>query len=207
MSFDPAYQRVTPIAAERMFSVFPTRYTKPQVESLRLVLWAAMGTSGMSTAKLRDLVLRRLLRSGMDVAQRAQWLCAGLFVAKDDCLPLQVDFVATGGDARVRHIVDFFAPHDQRRRSSLSLEDWHADELAQLIQTLGRRVHRFNPPEGGGFLRDEQVTQRKFQILLTSWVRTLAGRAHDEATDALEQLVAKYTRAPESGGHGIYLTF
>ncbi len=190
MGFDPAYQRVTPIAAKRMFSVFPTRCTKPQLESLRLVLWAATGTSGISTAKLRDLVLRRLRRSSMDVAQRAQWLCAGLFVAKDDCLPLLVDFLVAGGDARVRHIVDFFGSHDRRRRGSLSLEGWHADELAQLIQTLGRRVRRFNPPEGAGFLRDEQVTQRKFQTLLTSWVRTLAGRAHDEATDALERLAS-----------------
>ena len=87
MALDPAYGRVTALAARRMFSVFPTRCSGPQLESLRLVLWAATGTSGMSADELRDLVQRRLVRSGMDVAQQAQWLCAGLFVAKDDCLP------------------------------------------------------------------------------------------------------------------------
>ena len=34
------------------------------------------------------------------------------------------------------------------------------------------------------------MTQLKFQPLLTSWIRTLAGRAHDEATDALESLAS-----------------
>ena len=100
--------RVTALAVRRMFSVFPTRCSGPQSESLRLVLWTALGTSGMPADELRDLALRRLLRSGMDVAQRAQWLCAGLFVAKDNCLPSLVDFLATGGDARARHVVDFF---------------------------------------------------------------------------------------------------
>ena len=190
MSLDPAYGRVTALAAKRMFSVFPTRCSGPQLESLRLVLWATLGTNGMSAAELRDLVLRRLKRSGMDVAQRAQWLCAGLFVAREDCLPSLLEFLATGRDARVRHVVDFFVSHDQRRCPSLSLDNWNADELARLIQTLGGRLRRFTPPEGAGFLGHEEVTQLKFEPLLTSWIRTLAARADDEGTDALQSLAA-----------------
>ncbi len=190
MALDPVYGRVTALAVRRMFSVFPTRCSGPQSESLRLVLWTALGTSGMPADELRDLVLRRLLRSGMDVAQRAQWLCAGLFVAKDNCLPSLVDFLATGGDARARHVVDFFVSHDRRRRASLSLDDWHADELARLIQALGGRLRRFRPPEGTGFYGHEQATQLNFEPLLTSWIETLAGRTNDEAANALESLAS-----------------
>ena len=192
MASDPAYGRVTALAARRMFSVFPTRCSGSQLESLRPVLWAAMETSGMSADELRDLVLRRLQRRGMDVAQRAQWLGASLFVAKDHCLPKLIDFLASGGDARVRHVVDFFVSHDERRRGSLSLDDWRADELARLIQTFGRRLGRIRAPEGGGYsyLGEKQFYQLRFQPLLTSWIRTLAGRAHDEATDALESLAS-----------------
>ena len=190
MSLDPAYGRAAAFALKRMFSVFPTRCTGPQLESLRQVLRAAMGTNGMSAAELRNLVLRRLERSGMDVAQRAQWLCAGLFVARESCLPSLLDFLATGRDARVRHVVDFFVSHDQRRFPSLSLSGWDTDELARLIRTLGGRLRRLGPPGGAGIVGHEQVTQLKFEHILTSWIRTLAARADDETTNALESLVA-----------------
>ena len=190
LALDPLYERVTALAVSRMFSVFPTRCSGPQLESLRLVLWAALGTSGMPAGDLRDLVLGRLLRGSMDVAQQAQWLGAGLVVAKDNCLPSLVEFLATGGDARVRHVVDFFVSHDRRQRASLSLDDWRADELARLIRAFGRRLRRFRPPDGAGIYGHEQLTQLKFEPLLTTWIETLASRAFDEAVDALESLAS-----------------
>ena len=190
LALDPAYERVSPIVAERMLSVFPTRCTRPQVESLRLVLWAATGAGGMPTARLREVVLRRLERRGVDVAQRAQWLGAGLCVAKDECLPLLADFLATGGEARVRHVVDYFVSHDPRRRASLSLDEWRDDEVARLIRSLGGRVRRSDAPKGGGFLGDEQVARMQFRPVLAAWIRTLAGRTGDEAADALESLAS-----------------
>lgn len=196
LALDPAYGRVRPAVAERMLSVFPTRCTKPQVESLRLVLWAATGAGGMPTARLREVVLRRLERRGVDVAQRAQWLGAGLCVAKDECLPLLADFLATGGEARVRHVVDFFVSHDPRRRGSISLEEWRDDELAGLIRSLGGRVRRFDAPTNGGFLEDEDAARMKFQPVLASWIRTLAGRTSDEAADALESLASDPVLGP-----------
>lgn len=196
LALDPAYGRVRPTVAERMLSVFPTRCTKPQVESLRLVLWAATGAGGMPTARMREVVLRRLERRGVDVAQRAQWLGAGLCVAKDECLPLLADFLATGGEARVRHVVDFLISHDPRRHSSLSLEEWRDDELAGLIRSLGGRVRRFDAPTSGGFLGDGDVARMKFQPVLASWIRTLAGRTSDEAADALESLASDPVLGP-----------
>ena len=77
-----------------------------------------------------------------------------------------------------------------RRHPSLSVDDWHADELTGLIQTLGGRLRRFRPPEGAGFLGHEQVARMKFEPILASWIRTLAARTDHEATDALESLAA-----------------
>ena len=188
MSVDPMYMRVRALAVRRMFTVFPSRCSAPQVESLRLVLSAALGNGGMSTSELRDLVLRRLKRSGMDVAQRAQWLCAGLFIARQDCLPAFVDFLTGGGGARVRHVVGFFVSNERRR--SPPFDDWQADELAVLIRTLGGRLRRTGPPEGGGFMGHDQVARMKFEPLLTSWIGALAGRGDDQAARALESLAS-----------------
>ena len=190
IGLDPEYRRVAALAVRRMFSPFPSRCSGTQVESLRLVLWAALENSGMSSAELRGLVRRRLARRGMDVAQRAQWLCAGLFVARERSLPSLAEYLETGRTTRVRHVVDFFVSDNPGRRGALSLDDWCTDEVAKLIQTLGQRLARPESWEGARFHSRDQAMQLRFVPLFTAWIRVLAGRADDGAADALESLVA-----------------
>ena len=188
LSRDPAYAGVAPLAVPRMFGVFPSRCTKPQVETLRLVLWAALDPQNMPSAEFADIVRKRLRRQGMDVAQRIQWMCAGLFVDREETLPELVDYATDGRDARIHHVVDFFVSSGNRFRGSLALDDWEAEELADLLRTIGRRTRRYDPPDGVGFLSDGQVARLRAEPLLNRLVGALGERADDGAAAALESL-------------------
>lgn len=187
---DPAYRRTAVLAVPRMFSVIPTRSTGSQVEALRIVLRAALEPSTMPIDNLRKLALDRLRRKGMDIQQRAQWLCTGLILAKDQCLPAWEDYLATGGIVRARHVVEALASNNRRQSKQPSFEKWHANELAKLIQTLGSRMERFVLPEEASILGADQDAQRKFESLLTEWIEVLAERTDDQATKVLESLAA-----------------
>ena len=190
LAFDPAYGRVAALAVSRLFTVFPSRCSAPQCEALRVALWAALETKTMSAASLRELVLKRLERRGMDVAQRAQWLSAGLFVAREQCLPALTDFLASGGGGRVLHSVDFLVSRDRRMRSRLPVEEWDADELAALIRAFGSRLQRFSPPERAGIMEHDQVAQLKFEPLMSAWIDGLARRADEQAATTLQSLAS-----------------
>lgn len=190
LAFSPEYERVAALAVSRLFAVFPSRCSAPQREALRVALWIAMEPKNMPAAALKDLVLTRLGRRGMDVAQRALWLCAGLFVARQQCLPALTDFLGHGTDARIRHAVDFFVSHDRRMRHQIPVENWDANELAVLIRVFGSRLQRFIPPEGAGFLEHDQVAQLKFEPLMSSWIDSLAGRADEQAAAALQSMAS-----------------
>lgn len=202
MSQDPAYEYVTPLAVKRMFTAFPSRCTGSQVETLRLVIWAALDPRNMAPPELARLVRRRLERRGMDVAQRVQWLCAGLFVARSECLPQLRAYLADGSVQRAYHVVDFFMSFDHQLRGALSLDDWEAAELAVLLQAVGGRLRRYEPPEGVGMLGDEQLARFRAEPLLRRLIDALAERADDEAAVALESLATD----PALGGWSGELT-
>ncbi|WP_420462000.1 hypothetical protein [Candidatus Palauibacter sp.] len=190
LAFDPEYERVAALAVSRLLTVFPSRCSAPQCEALRVALWAALDARFMSAEALRQLVLRRLERRGMDVAQRAQWLCAGLFVARQQCLPELTDFLSSGSDVRVRHAVDFFGSHDRRMRIRIPAEAWRADELATLIRVVGSRLPRFVPPERAGFMGRDQAARLKFEPVMSAWINGLAGRTDEQAATALKSLIS-----------------
>ena len=118
MAFDETYAQIAPLAVRRMFSVFPTRCNERQLESLRVVLWSAIRARGMSTEELRKIVLKRLHRKNMDIAQRAQWLCAGVYAARDHCLALLEEFLSEGQESRVHRVLVFLAPDGGKTHSA-----------------------------------------------------------------------------------------
>ena len=182
--FDP----VRPLAVGRMFTAFPSRCTTSQVDSLRLTLAAALCKGGMSTRRLRDLVTRRLQRKGMDVAQRAHWLCTGLYVAMESCLSALVDYLASGGEQRIWQVVRCLKVFSEVQKFRPDYSEWKAEDMARLIRVLGARIQ---PPKWklrAGFLSDAEVAENHFEPLMESWVKALARRTNDEARVALESL-------------------
>ena len=187
---EPEYEPVAALALRRMFTVFPSRCTRPQVESLRAVLWAAICTGGMSANELRDLVLKRLRRKGLDLAQRAHWICAGLFVVREPCLPILEEFLKPDSQVRVRHVCNFFDSHPPRMRDYLHLAEWPADDLARLIRVLGRHLQRTIHPNEDGLFGYDQMVQHGCRQLVTSCIQILSGREDNEAAGAFTSLVS-----------------
>ena len=172
LPWEPEYDGVGPLAVPKMFAPFPIRCTKAQVVSLRLLLWAAL--KYMPLEDLRELVMRRLGRKGMDHAQRGTWLGAGLFVDREACIPRVVEFVSNGRKTRCWHLLEFLVPY----LDPLPDQQWPTADLAALIKAMGTKLS--SPSDAGGFVLDW-----KLRPLLDVWVGTLANRVDEEAAAAL----------------------
>ncbi len=190
MAFDPDYAHVAKIAVHRMFTVFPSRCSARKLESLRVVLWSGILNNGMPARALQSIISKRLNRKRMDIGQQAQWLSAGLFADRNIYIPMLTDFVSTGEEIRMHHVIDFLVPTGHGPLILQNIDKWNSDEIRQLIQTFGSRIH---PPafrEHAGFLSDEQRVSREFQPLLTGWIGELIQRTCDDARKNLDILAS-----------------
>ena len=182
-----AYSRVAQLAMKRMFSVFPTRCNEQQLESLRVVLWSAIRERSMSTDELRKIALKRLHRKNMDVAQRAHWLCAGIYAARDHCLVLLEEFLSAGQESRIHRVLSFLVP-DGGKLILQNVEDWSSEDMSRLIRALGKRVGRPDSQDGAHFLSKEEINRNKFESILTPWLQKLIIRSNCDAIEALDSL-------------------
>ena len=182
------FERVAPLAVSRMFTPFPSSCTAPQVDSLRPVLWTAL--KYMSSDGLGRLVLRRLRRKGMDIAQRVQWLAVGLFVKYETCFPALLEVLTGGTEGHVRHLVYCLVPD----RDPLPNQEWPAADLAALIATIGGVLSPLwddaDQTTGGFMAGDAFGTRMKADRLIGAWVRTLSDRMTEDASVALRGLAA-----------------
>ena len=190
MAFDPDYAHVAKLAVPRMFTVFPSRCSARKLESLRVVLWSGILNDGMPVRALQSIISKRLNRKRMDVGQQAHWLGAGLFADRNIYISKLTDFLSTGEEIRMHHVVDFLVPTGRGPQILHNLDEWNSDEISQLIQTFGSRIH---PPvfqEQAGIISDEQRISRKFQSLFTNWIGELKKRTCDDARKNLDLLVS-----------------
>ncbi len=187
MATNKEYERVAPLAVPRMFGPFPSICTGSQIEALRVVLRAAL--TYMPKDDLAQLVQRRLRRKGMDVAQQAHWLGAGLFVEPEGCFPRLFDFVSKGRKTnRIRHLVDFLFQH----REPLSIQDWPTAHLRTLIEVVGRALRSLGDSRHGRsaqFMAGQGVDSGlRTNPLMDIWLKTLAARLDEGAVAALAAL-------------------
>ena len=184
---NPAYLRVAQLAVTRMFSVFPTRCNERQLESLRIVLWSATRERSMSIERLRQITLKRLHRKNMDIAQRAQWLCAGIYAARDHCLALLEEFLSAGQESRVHRVLRFLVP-DGGRLILQNIQDWSPEDMLRLIRALGKRMKCPHSPDGAHRLSREELSRTKFESILTLCLKEFIKRSDSEAMEALDSL-------------------
>ena len=181
------YAEVACLAVPRMFTPFPTNCAgEGQLAALRQVLLAAL--KYMRPSEIHELVQKRLVRRGMDAAQRVQWLATGALVAPDDCLPKLVEYVSGGEEQRLLHLIDFLVPD----RKPLPGQEWPGVQLAALIKTVGQKLYSPLDDRHGysnHFMADESfAVSPKASPLITGWVKTLEGRVDTESITLLTDL-------------------
>ncbi len=183
---DDAGAEVARLAVPTLLGAFPTRCTQSQVSALHALLWA--GLLHAPRAQLSERIRGRTAARGMDAAQRALWLAAGLFVDAGEHRPEVVAFVLTGREPRARHMLDFLVPAWPRRRDLPEpWNEWEAADIAALFRTFARW---HDPWWGGQGDRYEATTlSLRTDWLLRRWAEILRERTDGEAREALEALI------------------
>ena len=187
---NPKYRKLAQLAAPSLLRAFPVRCTRPQILALRHLLWASVR---YMPDDLASRVATKLARPGMDVAQRALWLGAGMLASPGRYLAAAMEFLGKGSLVRAQHLMSFVVPDDL---PSFSME-WSTEHLAAAIQGVGARVKPWRPPDdnemNAHFMTPADDAANKARRLLSAWLDGLANKPGAKTTDALEVLAA----APE----------
>lgn len=189
---DPKYRQLARLAAPSLFRAFPVRCTRPQILALRHLLWASVQ---YMPDELASWVATKLARSGMDVAQRALWLGAGMLVSPDRYLAAAMEFVRGGSPVRVQHLVGFVVPD----ALPLYKMEWTAEHLAMAVRGIGARIEPWRPPGGetkARLMTPADDAANKARRLLSTWLNGLAEDPGTKATDALASLAVAPELAP-----------
>ena len=105
LAHDPSHAEVASSISIPLLRAFPTRGKAGHPGPLRYLLWAAIQYADRES--LRILIAGKVALKSTTVAQRAQWIAAGLVTSPEKFGDLAVDFAA-GSYQRSRHVADFF---------------------------------------------------------------------------------------------------
>ena len=133
---DALYAEVARRGVPSLLGVFPTRCSRTQVSALHALLWAAL--VHVPAEEFVERLRRRVAARGMDVAQRAVWLGAGLISSAREFTPTVVSFVEKGREPRARHILRFLGPGWLREPAIPEpWVGWDTADIAALVRALG----------------------------------------------------------------------
>lgn len=184
LAADDANAEVARLAVPTLLGVFPTRCAKPQFWALHALLWA--GLLFLPREQLEKRIRHRSAARGMDAAQRALWLAAGLFMSAKQYRPEVETFLLTGREPRAHHMLNFLMPEEPRRRDLPEpWDDWEAPDIGALFEVFGR----WFDPWGGerGCRYNLTTTGLRADWLLRRWIAILAERG-PEGREALGSL-------------------
>ncbi len=187
---NPKYRKLAQLAAPSLLRAFPVRCTRPQILALRHLLWASVR---YMPDDLASRTATKLARSGMDVAQQALWLGAGMLASPGRYLATAMEFIGEGSPVRAQHLMSFVVPDDLPS----FLMEWSTEHLATAIRGVGARVNPWRPPDDNEmkahFMTHAVEAADKARRLLSAWLDRLANKPGAKAADALEVLAV----APE----------
>lgn len=198
LSSNPDYTEVARIATIPLLKSFPTRCRSDQVETLEHLLTAAIIHADRST--LQNLVEDKLSRTSTNVAQHARWLAAGLIVSPDKYNQCVESFVGTGR-SRVTRIYGLMSLLHPDAFEGLRFTGIGVSVLELLIGTVGQNVQpdaifgneEFD--EDGETLGGLVTNVMSASFFVRKMIDRLAAEPNQEATDALETLLADDTLA------------
>ncbi|MFZ3084967.1 NACHT domain-containing protein [Rhodoferax ferrireducens] len=177
LALDADYAAVASQISPKLIADFPVKASKKQLPSLRLLIVSMMGRVSRETQL--SLIASKLSTKGMDVAQHAYWLTAGVLLAPELYLERTQQFVEKT-QVRISHV--FALVHERRGRGRLQA-DLPVATQSFLIGLLGSRS---NPSwvRGSGWVTPEMEMGRYVESLISA----LAGKPDDAALDALTAL-------------------
>ena len=178
----PEYRHVARITAIPILKRFPLRCKSGQLPILDRILQAAMRHCDIKT--LLEVIDEKHARPGMNVAQRAHWLTAGLCLAPEAyCDRLKA--YATVSERRIRFLAAAVA-----RQTDLSPQPKYplgVPALRLFIQIIGASCRPFsfgNIPSGGWVTPAMEAADR-----VRWFIGQLAANATEEASCALDVLM------------------
>ena len=185
---DSIYADVTRWGVPPLLGVFPTRCSRTQVSALHALLWAAL--VHVPREEFAARLGRRVAARGMDVAQRAVWLGAGLMASARQFRPAVVSFVEKGREPRARHILRLLVPGWLREPAIPEpWIEWDTADIAALVRALGSW---YDPWWGGLGGHRSRLRSSTFSLrtdgLIKRWLVILAERADRAAGQALDSL-------------------
>lgn len=131
LAFDDEYQAIARLAVLDLLAAYPTRASRSRIHQLENLLVA--GLRHADRGALSAMVADRIARRGLDVAQRGQWLCAGLLL-DPECYEGQLVAFLQKGEARSLLIAGFFS---DRVLQVDGLPDLSEEALLALIRGIG----------------------------------------------------------------------
>ena len=171
LAHDPDHSQVAHLVGVRLLRAFPTQCKSKQLALLDDLLWAAIRYG--DRASLQDLVEVKVLRRGMNVAQRARWMAASLVVSPEKNLRRVEEFFCQR-KSRVKELVDFFP---DRIPCDLAVP---AMEL--LVRTIGATT---GPTRLNGFVTRVIHASE----IVGELIRRMGSAPSADATEALKRLV------------------
>lgn len=185
MADDDRYSETTKVALPELLHAFPAKGYGAQLEMLRQVL--ALAVRHMPD-KVVARVRNRMRVRGMNAAQRATWLGAGVAVAPSEFVPAAVTFLERGRASRTQHLIDALHSAWKAREGPLFKPETRAPAVADLVRILGaKRPPLWDGREIGGSIFP--VFWDKGSELAEHLVDCLAGNPTHDAGLELESLL------------------
>ena len=179
LAHDPSHAEVARRISPPLLRSFPTRCRTGQLGSLRYLLWAAIKYADRDS--LSTLIADKIALKSMNVAQRAQWLAAGLVISSERFGELASDF-ASNSYNRSLGIAGFFSGGRYLYSSELmNYVDLRAAGL--FVRIVGRH---FGPELSNAAVRVTPAMEAS--QLVNQLLANLAASASTEAGQVLETL-------------------
>lgn len=176
LAYDDLYREVSRLATLKLLTAYPTRAKRQRLGDLGTLLVAALRHCDRQA--LAALIAAKLSRKSLDVAQRSQWLCAGLLldpIRYEGPLSSYVD----GNQARSMLIARFFS---ERPEQAHGLPELSESTLVMLIRSIGPHTTP-ERPTGAHWVTAEMNA--------ADFVRGLIARLGNQATDTTSKALSE----------------
>ena len=176
------YEHVAHLITMTLLEKFPIRCTSGQLSNLSHLLLSA--DNHCQHQSIVNVIDKKLVRDGMNIAQRIHWLTAGLCLSPDTYLKKTESYVA-GKERRIRFLAEAVGrlslPRSMQCRQSVAV----LRLLIQLIGTAYRPYSLDDDSEEARWHSPEMDAAEQVE----HYIKELATMASSDATDAIQTLL------------------